>query len=216
MSAQNAQKILNGLGFGWLFKPREDVENLTWSDLNVTPLTGNFDQGYALGLCSDPARRCSERTQVGRLLHRFKYDFDRLAGAALADLAVELINRRSLLKSSDLIITVPSSFTSRPFDPISVLAQGASEGTGIRWEKDLIKRIRITKLQKRILHKAEKEENVVSTFRLDRSGSVFGKRVLLLDDLYDSGATMNQISRMLKRAGADKVFALTLVKTSKV
>lgn len=216
MSAKNAQKILNGLGFGWLFKPHEEVENLTWSDLNVTPLTGDFNQGYALGLYSEPLGRCPEKTHVGGLLHRFKYEYDQPAGAALADLAVELINSRSLLKSSDLIVTVPPSFISRPFDPISVLAQRVSEGTGIRREKEVIKRIRITKLQKRILDKAGKEENVVSTFRLDRPGLVFGKTVLLLDDLYDSGATVNQISQLLKRARADKVFALVLAKTSYV
>jgi ATP-dependent DNA helicase RecQ len=150
---------------------------------------------------------------VGRLLYRFKYQFDQNAGVILADLAAELINSRNLLRSSDFIVTIPPSFTSRPFDPVSFLAERISKRTGIRWERDVIKRTRITKLQKRILDKAGKEENVISTFRLNNSPSISEKKILLLDDLYDSGATVNQISQILRKARADKIFALVLAKT---
>jgi ATP-dependent DNA helicase RecQ len=54
---------------------------------------------------------------------------------------------------------------------------------------------------------------VISTFRLNNPLLVSGKKILLLDDLYDSGATMNQISQILRQAGADKIFALVLAKT---
>ena len=77
----------------------------------------------------------------------------------------------------------------------------------------MIKRTITTKLQKGIFDKAGKEENVMSTFRLDNPALVSGKKVLLLDDLYDSGVTMNQISQILRRAKADKIFVLVLAKT---
>jgi len=130
----------------------------------------------------------------------------------LADLTTELINGKDLLKSSDFIVTVPPSFTSRPFDPISDLAERISKGTGIPWERNVIKRTRITKLQKRIFDKAGKAENVALTFRLNNPALVSGKRVLLLDDLCDSGATVNQICQILRRAKADKVNVLVLAK----
>ncbi len=204
------------MGFGWLLKPDQEIEKLSLSSLNVIPLLGNFDSGYALGQYSEPKEAHIEKTQVGELLHRFKYQFDQDAGVILADLAVELINSRNLWKSSDFIITIPPSFTSRPFDPISFLAERISKGTGIRWEKDVIKRTRITKLQKRILDKEGKKENVISTFRLNNSLSISGKKILLVDDLYDSGATINQISQILREAKADKIFVLVLAKTSYV
>jgi ATP-dependent DNA helicase RecQ len=134
----------------------------------------------------------------------------------LADLATELINSQNLLKSSDFIVTIPPSFTSRPLDPVSFLAERISKATGIRWEKGVIKRTRITKLQKKILDKEGKEENVISTFRLNNSLSITGKKILLLDDLYDSGATINQIFQILRRARADKIFVLVIAKTSYV
>lgn len=197
-------------------KPDQEIEKLSVPRLNLIPLVGNFDFGCALGHYSEPKETHTEKTQVGVLLHRFKYKFDRDAGTILADLAVELINGPCPLKSSDLMVTVPPSFTSRPFDPISFLAERLSKRTDIPWERDVIKRARITKLQKRIFDKAGKEENVVSTFRLNNPRSIVRKKVLLLDDLYDSGATIGQISQILRRAKADKIFVLALAKTSYV
>ncbi|KPL03638.1 MAG: hypothetical protein AMJ73_05940 [candidate division Zixibacteria bacterium SM1_73] len=208
MLINDTKKLLSGLGFGWLLKPDQEIEILSVTRLNLIPLVGDFDFGYALGQYSELGGIHTEKTQVGRLLHGFKYKFDRDAGAILAD--------RSLLKSSDLMVTVPPSFTSRPFDPVSFLAEKISERTGIRWEKGVIKRTRITKLQKRIFDKAGKKENVISTYRLNNLVPIFGKKILLLDDLYDSGATIGQISQILRRAKADKIFVLALAKTSYV
>jgi ComF family protein len=216
MLVNDARKLVSSLGFGWLFNPGLKIEKLSLSDLNVTPLWGNFDSGYALGQYSQRVGAQTEKTKVGELLHRFKYQFDRDAGAQLADLATELINRERVLRSSDFIVAVPPSFTSRPFDPVSYLAQRVSEGTGIPWEKDAVRRTRITKLQKRILDRTAKEENVNSTFRLDSPASISGNRILLLDDLYDSGATINQISQILRRAAAHKISVLVSAKTSYV
>jgi ATP-dependent DNA helicase RecQ len=80
-------------------------------------------------------------------------------------------------------------------------------------EKGCDKRIRITKFQKRILDREAKKENVASTFRLNNTLLVSGKKILLLDDLYDSGATTNQISQILRQAKADRIFVLVLAKT---
>jgi ATP-dependent DNA helicase RecQ len=216
MLANHARKILGGAGFGWVLKPDQETHRLSSSGLNVIPLLGNFDFGCALAQYSEQVNARSEKTQVGELLHRFKYRFDREAGAILADLATELINGQNLLKSSDFIVTVPPSFTSRPFDPISDLAERISKGTGIPWQRNVIKRTRITKLQKGIFDKVGKAENVALTFRLNDPALVFAKKILLLDDLSDSGATVNQISQILRRAKADRVNVLVLAKTGYV
>ena len=212
----NAKRFLDRLGFGWLFESKQEIEKITLTDLNIIPLKGNFDFGYALGLYSEPKNAHREKTPVGELLHRFKYQFNQDAGVILADLAAELINRQNLLKSSDFMVTVPPSFTSRPFDPISFLTERISFGTGIRWEKGVIKRTRITGQQKRIFSKDIKKENVESTFGLNDPLLIKDKRILLFDDLYASGSTLNEICQILRRAKADKIFVLVLAKTSYV
>ncbi|MCK4384965.1 MAG: ComF family protein [candidate division Zixibacteria bacterium] len=213
MLANDASKILSGLGFGWLLKPDQKIEKLPLSSLNVIPLLGSLDFGFALGQYSEPKGSQTEKTQVGRLLYGFKYQFDQSAGVILADLAAELINSQNLLKSSDFIVTVPPSFTSRPFDPVSFLAERISQGTGIYWEKDVIKRTRITAQQKRFFRKELKEENVELAFSLNDPQLVNDKKILLFDDLYASGSTINQISQILRQAKADKIFVLVLAKT---
>jgi len=154
MLLSKSKKLLNSLGFGWILKPNQEIEKFSLSSPKLIPLIGSFDSGYALGLYSEIGDVHTEKTQVGKLLCRFKCQFDRGAGVILADLAAELINSRNLLKSSDFIVTVPQSFTRRPFDPVSFLAEKISEETGIRWGRNVIKRTRITKLQKRIFDKA--------------------------------------------------------------
>lgn len=209
----NTKKLLDSFGLGWLVESERETEKITLTDLNVIPLKGEFDVGYALGQYSEPKKAHKENTQVGGLLHTFKYQFDQDAGLILADLAAELINSRNLLKSSNLIVTVPPSFTSRPFDPISLLAERISDETGIRWEKGVIKRNRVTGQQKRIFERELKEENVELTFSLNDPSLIKHKKILLLDDLYASGSTLNQISQILRQARADKIFVLVLAKT---
>lgn len=216
VASGNTKRFFDSIGFGWLFESQQEIEEITLTDLNVIPLKGNFDFGYALGQYSEPIKTHAEKTQVGNLLYRLKYQFEQDAGVLLADLAVELINSRNFLKSCDLVVTVPPSFTSRPFDPVSFLAQKISKITGIGWGKDVIKRARIAKLQKRIFDKSGKEENVISTFRLNNPLLVIGKKILLLDDLYDSRVTIKRISQLLRQAKANKIFVLVMAKTNYV
>jgi competence protein ComFC len=54
------------------------------------------------------------------------------------------------------------------------------------------------------------------TFALHDPLLIKDRKILLLDDLYDSGITINQISQILRQAGANKIFVLVSAKTSYV
>lgn len=58
---------------------------------------------------------------------------------------------------------------------------------------------------------AQKRANVAGAFAV--RGDVRGKRLLVLDDLYDSGATLEEVTRVLRRAGAARLCVLTLTRT---
>jgi competence protein ComFC len=60
----------------------------------------------------------------------------------------------------------------------------------------------------------ERRRLLEGAFVVSRPG-VEGERILLLDDLYRSGATLNAVAEVLTRAGAEAVFALALTKTRK-
>ena len=54
---------------------------------------------------------------------------------------------------------------------------------------------------------------LVGAFQLARAGKVRGKRILLLDDVFTTGETVNQCARVLKAGGAREVVVLTLART---
>lgn len=213
MQAVGLKKLFDKLGFGWIISSQEKVRKVALSDINPIHLWGNFDSGFALGEYSLKRSVERKKTKVGELLHKFKYEQDRHAGEILADLASDFINSHTLLKSSDLILTVPPSFKSRSFDPVPFLTERIEERTQIRWEKDALRRTRITKLQKEIRQKEVKRLNVLNTFKLEKPLKLEGKKILLIDDIFDSGATLNEISTLLIQAKADKINVFVLART---
>jgi len=72
-------------------------------------------------------------------------------------------------------------------------------------------KIRQTSPQKELHTLAQKRANVAGAFGLQ--SPIGGKRLLVVDDLFDSGATLEEISRLLQRAGAAKICVLTLTRT---
>jgi ATP-dependent DNA helicase RecQ len=75
----------------------------------------------------------------------------------------------------------------------------------------LVAKTRQTQPQKEMKTLAQKRANVAGAFAL--AGDVQAKRLLLVDDLFDSGATLEEITRLLLKGGAARVHVLTLTRT---
>jgi predicted amidophosphoribosyltransferase len=60
---------------------------------------------------------------------------------------------------------------------------------------------------------AQRERNVRGAFRLKKERSVKGLRLVLIDDVFTTGATVGECARVLRRAGAARVDVLTLART---
>jgi competence protein ComFC len=209
----DVKKILGKAGLGWMFPAPDEVSPLSLSDVRPINLAGNFDSGFALGSYSRGKGRAKRRTPLGQLLYRFKYQQDRRAGQVLAALLCDFVRSWRPFSSCDLLVTVPPSFKSRPFDPVSVLAQELESQTQIPWHRNALRRRKLTKPQKEIREKEVKELNVSNVYQLTGALDLSGKSVLLLDDTFDSGATLDQVSGILREAGAEMIFALVVAKT---
>ena len=61
---------------------------------------------------------------------------------------------------------------------------------------------------------AQRFPNVRHAFRLRRRSAVSGKRILLVDDVMTSGATLNEMAKLLYRAGAQSVYAAILARAT--
>lgn len=112
----------------------------------------------------------------------------------------------------DLITWVPVSrrrFRKRGFDQSELLARGVAEQLGMELTPALRKR-RHTGANSVLEGREARAANVLGAFEARGPGLVRGRRVLLVDDIYTTGATLSECARVLLMAGAEDVVCLTL------
>lgn len=111
----------------------------------------------------------------------------------------------------DLIVPVPPS-TARAVQPVLVLAYGIGKAVGLP-VAECVTTTRSTTELKHVTDPAKRKELVAGLYAVDANQTA-GKNVLLLDDLFRSGTTMNAITDVLLQQGnASSVHALTITKT---
>jgi ComF family protein len=129
-----------------------------------------------------------------------------------------------LLGEADLIAPVPLHWTRlfrRRFNQSALLARAAVAAwaerspTGLVFAPQLLVRRRRTRSQGH-LSRLQRAENVRGAFALKPGADVAGKRVLLVDDVFTTGATIEACARVLKRAGAVRVDVLTLARAMRL
>jgi ATP-dependent DNA helicase RecQ len=179
------------------------------SSSHPRPLTGNWSTGFALGFHSRFTGGDWNRSGVGDLTYRLKYQGDTSVIPALTKQTLELIRQHPELAQVDGIIPVPPS-TPRPADPVTIFCEALAGKINVEVEP-LIVKTRQTQPQKEMRTLAQKRANVAGAFAI--CGEVKGKRILLVDDLFDSGTTLDEISRVLQQNGAARVNVLTLTRT---
>ncbi len=152
---------------------------------------------FALGIF-DPYNR--------ELIHRLKYYGDEPAGRFLGAELGKLLSGFNASPTWDAIVPVPLHWTrkwSRGFNQSLILARSVSKSTGLP-VLSALRRIKRTKDQTH-LSREERLANVRGAFRVARD--VDGKKLLLLDDVTTTGATLEECRRVLAEAGATKISA---------
>lgn len=115
---------------------------------------------------------------------------------------------------ADLIVPVPlhaKRLRWRGFNQSLLLARQVSRAYGVPIDPFVLQRRKETAAQTQ-LPEDDRRRNVRGAFALHPDKSVKDKTVLLVDDVYTSGATVNECSRTLKRAGAKEVYVVTLAR----
>ena len=78
----------------------------------------------------------------------------------------------------------------------------------------VVTKVRSTREQKYCTNRDQKVENVKGAFCVDSPESIVGRTLLLIDDIYDSGYMVREVSRTLMQAGAKAVYPLTITRTA--
>lgn len=173
------------------------------------PLKGPWDAGWALGFHSRFEGSEWQRTPVGELAYRLKYQGDRAALGPLVEQAIALCRDHPELARVDAVGRVPST-QKRPFDPLGKFTESLASRLFLP-VRQLVLKTRATQPQKDMTSLAQKQANVAGAFVVQ--GAVRGGAFLIVDDLYDSGATLAEICRVLRAAGARVLSVLTLTRT---
>ncbi|MEQ9115593.1 MAG: ComF family protein [Rickettsiales bacterium] len=120
------------------------------------------------------------------------------------------------INGADIILYVPMHkrrLKQRFFNQSALLAKyiGAETGKQILY-KALVKSK--DTLRQTTLDKRARLKNIRNSFKVINRKTISNKKVLLVDDVSTTGATLNECARVLKKAGAERVFCLTFAKTT--
>lgn len=157
------------------------------------------------------------------LIHLLKYDKVRPAANVLGRMLAEVIAEFEPAFGSTPILVVPvplhaSKKRERGFNQSEVMARAAVKqsnlGDRLQLQPGLLERKRITKSQIG-LTRHQRRENLRGAFAVTAPSEVAGRVVLLIDDVFTTGTTVSECARILRRAGASKVFVATAARTLK-
>ena len=127
------------------------------------------------------------------------------------------IEHSSIIEQNDILIPVPLHWTrllKRKYNQSALIAQRLAIKHHKIYDPISLKRIETTVSQGHLSPKKRKE-NIKGVFKVKNHNKICGKNILLIDDVYTIGATVNECSKILLKAGAKRVDVLTFAKVVK-
>ena len=150
---------------------------------------------------------------ITNLVYRLKFNNERYLAKYLGNFLVDYYKNKKL--KVDYIIPVPLNFIrlkERKFNQVELLCENFKD-INVEVKCNVVERIVNTPHQT-TLTREQRLKNVKGAFRVIDKALVKDKTILIVDDVYTTGATINEIAEVLYNAKAKKVYALTLAHTT--
>jgi ComF family protein len=147
-------------------------------------------------------------------IHHFKYNRNISMGEKLASFMSDFSFPDIDFTDYSLIMPVPlhvKRLRERSFNQSLVLARALGRKKQIPVNFSLLRRHKFTETQTG-MHKAERKQNIKRAFEVSSKEKIAGKNIILVDDVYTTGATVNECAKTLIKAGARKISVLTLAR----
>lgn len=157
----------------------------------------------------------SEESEIQQVIHALKYQKYRSVGVLFGALLGNEVKKRTNI-NFDYIVPVPlhhSKKRERGYNQSSYIARGISKTLGCDVLEKCLKRTRFTKTQTQLdIH--ERRENVKDAFVLSNSykKKIFGKNLMIVDDVITTGSTILECMRVLKENGCGEVMICSIAK----
>jgi len=150
------------------------------------------------------------------LIHQFKYGGKAMLRRPLALLAAGCLDSFAAGFCADLLVPVPlhtRRLRQRGFNQAVLLGEILSKRWEVPLQRNNLQRNRWTEPQVN-LTAAARAENVKGAFSLAAPAKIAGKRILLVDDVYTTGSTVRECSRIMMAAGAAEIAVITVARAA--
>ncbi len=146
-----------------------------------------------------------------RKMSNLKFKNDRCVAKSFGEITAMKLLEHNIV--ADIIIPVPISkkrLFERGYNQTEYIARYTSKNTNIKMDARLLLKIK-DNIRQSGLSRIERTKNVHGVYEVVETERILGKSIILMDDIYTTGATLNECARMLKRAGARSVIAVTIL-----
>lgn len=184
------------------------------------------DEDGFIGICPSCKSRINKAKNEGSILSygfyggilkslilKFKYESNYNVGYLLANFLIEIIRESEI--DIDIICYIPmirKDERKRGFNQCKLIANEIGYNLNIP-VSNCIKKVKHTKEQKK-LTKEERIKNLIGAFEVKSNEDIKNKRVLLIDDVMTTGATIGECTKILKKSGVKEIIVLTIAKSN--
>lgn len=150
------------------------------------------------------------------LIHNFKYKKISSLIKEFSDLTLGFIRQYDICKDIDLVLPVPMHrrrLIKREINTSHVMARDAAKRLGIRYDPGILKKHKYTPPQSS-LKRHDRIKNIRGSFCIKKAKApaLYNKNILIIDDLFTTGSTVNECARILKEAGCGNIDVITLAR----
>ncbi len=191
-------------------------------DINPRQIYGNWRSGWALDIHTVSSRLLpdggydTERTELGELVFQLKYRNDKSKVESIVEVAAKFVKEKYsvdghlILPYLKAIVPIPPSDTNRVFQPVTEIAQKMGKHLKLPVKTDYLIKIKQTVPLKNLPDVESKRQQLQGAFVV-QTQDFKDRCVLLFDDLYDSGTTLTEATKVLyDQGGVHHVLVLTL------
>ena len=120
----------------------------------------------------------------------------------------------SFLKSYDIIIPVPIHYNrkvKRGYNQSALISKEIAKMTGIDYSENVLLK-KINNKPQSTKNKEARKENVIGVYYIKNEYKIYNKKILLLDDIYTTGSTVNECCRIIRQANISSIDVITIAK----
>lgn len=150
---------------------------------------------------------------IRQAIHLLKYEKKRVMLKHLSVLIKERLPNLLVIGNYDYLLPVPlhkKRLRKRGFNQAELIGKIIEHSFGVQMDSDNLARIKNTLPQSSLKTSEEKHQNVHEAFILQNPEKIKGKKILIVDDILTTGATVSEIARLLLDAEAEEVDVFTI------